>query len=106
MRLIQKTAVLATIVLAAASCSGPTPDTFGRELYEQSCAVCHGANGQGTPGRPALGPDSNAVSLTDDQIRGVMAVGPGAMPSFRRLSPEQIDSLVTYLRELQGGSDG
>lgn len=103
MRLIRLPVLLIAFLLAAASCSGPGPDTFGQELYEQSCAVCHGATGEGTAGRPAIGAGSNAVSLTDDQIRGVMAVGPGAMPSFTRLSQEQIDSLVTYLRELQRG---
>ena len=103
MKIVRLVAVLAVVVLAAASCSGPGPETFGQELYEQTCAVCHGANGEGTPGRPAVGAGSNAVTLTDDQIRGVMSVGPGAMPSFNRLSAEQIDSLVDYLRELQGG---
>jgi len=93
----------AAFVLAAASCSGPGPDTFGQELYEQTCAVCHGGTGQGTPGRPAIGAGSDAATLTDEQIRGVMSVGPGAMPSFNRLSDEQVDSLVEYLRELQDG---
>ena len=103
MRLIRLTVLLAALLLTATSCSGPGPDTFGQELYEQTCAVCHGENGEGTLGRPAIGADSEAVTRTDDQLRGVMLVGPGAMPSFRRLSDEQIDSLVTYVRELQGG---
>jgi len=88
-----------------ASCSGPSSDTFGRELYEQSCVSCHGSDGGGTPGRPAIGPGSDAVQLTDQQLRGVMEVGPGAMPSFSRLSPEQLESLVEYVRQLQAGGD-
>ena len=105
MRIIRLTAVLVAFVVAAAACSGPSPDTFGQELFEQSCAVCHGSSGEGSLTRPAIGPGSNAAeNLTDDQIRGTLSVGPGAMPSFNRLSQEQIDSLVTYLRELQGGA--
>lgn len=97
--------LLALVLLALAACGGGTPDTFGQELYEQSCAVCHGSAGEGTVGRPAIGPGSNAVELTDDQLRGVMMVGPGAMPSFSRLSAEQIDSLVAYVRELQAAAE-
>lgn len=87
------------VVLGA--CSGPSSDTVGQELYEQACAVCHGSAGQGTPGREPIGVGSGAVQLSDEQIRSVMEVGPGAMPSFRRLTDEQLDSLVLYVRQLQ-----
>lgn len=95
--------VVVAFALAVTACSGPGPDTFGQELFEQSCAGCHGVSGEGTPGRPAIGAGSDAAALTDEQLRGVINVGPGAMPSFSRLTPEQIESLVEYLRELQGG---
>lgn len=89
--------------LVVAGCSGDTSGKLGQELYEQTCAVCHGVTGAGTPGRPSIGAGSNAVQLTDEQIRGVMDVGPGAMPSFSRLTAEQLDSLVEYVRTLQAG---
>lgn len=95
--------VVAAFGVAIAACSGPGPDTFGPELYQGSCAACHGANGEGAGGRPAVGAGSDAAELTDDQLRGVIRVGPGAMPGFEnKLSDAQIDSLVEYLRELQG----
>ena len=95
-------ACTAALSAGLTACSGPGADTFGQELYEQSCAVCHGANGEGSAGRPALGAGSNAVELSDDQLRGAINVGPGAMPSFEgKLSAAQVDSLVQYLRELQ-----
>ena len=90
--------------ILATGCGGDTTDTFGQELYEQVCAVCHGGDGAGTPGRPAINAGSNAATLTDEQIRGVMQVGPGAMPAFTRFSSEQISSLVEYVRQLQGGA--
>lgn len=88
--------------LSVAGCSDPAPDTLGGELFVQTCAVCHGANGEGTTGRPPIGAGSNAATFTDEQILGVMDVGPGAMPSFSRLTSEQLESLVVYVRELQG----
>lgn len=81
-----------------AGCGGSTEGKFGQELYEQSCAGCHATDGSGGTGKP-LGADSEVVDLTDDQIAGVIRVGPGSMPSFDRLTDEQVDSLVAYIRE-------
>jgi mono/diheme cytochrome c family protein len=91
-------AVLAAAVVISA-CSGSSGLT-GRELYEQSCASCHGGLGGGGVG-PALDAGSAAESLTDEQIAGVIRVGPGSMPGFDHLTDEQIDSLVEYIRRLQ-----
>lgn len=94
-------AVLATLVVATvlAGCGG-TEGKFGAELYGESCARCHAADGSGIVG-PSLGPGSDTdVELSDEQIRNVIRVGPGVMPSFGRLSDEQIDSLVRFIRSL------
>jgi mono/diheme cytochrome c family protein len=91
-------AVLAGAVVMA-GCSGSFGLT-GRELYEQSCASCHGGLGGGGVG-PALDVGSGAASLTDEQIAGAIRVGPGSMPGFDRLTDEQIDSLVEYIRTVQ-----
>ncbi|MBT8212914.1 MAG: cytochrome c, partial [Acidimicrobiia bacterium] len=74
----------------------------GADLYGSRCASCHATEGTGGRG-PAIGVDSAAVDLTDDQIEGVIRVGPGAMPSFGRLTDEQIESLVEHIRSLQSG---
>lgn len=95
--------LIAAGAVIIAGCADDTAGKFGQELFEQTCAVCHGADASGTPGRPAIGAGSNAVQLSDEQIRGVMEVGPGVMPSFRRLTSDQIDSLIEYLRILQSG---
>lgn len=95
-------AVLFMLVLVG--CSDPTEGRFGEDLYQVGCAGCHGADLTGGIG-PALGPGSNAAQqLTDEQIAGAIAVGPGAMPGFAtRLTTDQIDSLVLYLRTEQDG---
>ena len=93
--------LLAGAALILSACSADTSGKFGQELFEQTCAVCHGDDGAGLSG-PAIGAGSDAIELTDDQIYGVMEVGPGTMPSFRRLTAEQLDSLVEYVRTLQG----
>lgn len=93
-----------TIVVAGAllaGCGGSTEGLLGEELYDKSCAGCHGSDGlRGTQ----IGAGSPTVDLTDNQISGAIAVGPGSMPGFPRLTPEQLDSLVVYIRELQAGT--
>lgn len=94
------TLLVAAIALVGISCAGsPGDDTFGAELYNVSCARCHGGDLEGGIG-PALDATSNtALVLTDDQIANVIRVGPGAMPAFGQLTDDQIASLVDYLRE-------
>ncbi len=74
--------------------------TWTTGAYKPDCAGCHAVDGSGGTGKP-LGSGSETVGLTDEQIASVIRVGPGSMPSFDRLTDEQIDSLVTYIRKLQ-----
>jgi len=94
--------IIMTVLLLTA-CAGPASDVKFVELYRVSCAGCHGADLSGGIGSP-VGPGSNsAENLTDDQLWGAIAVGPGAMPGFGgSLTAAQIDSLVDYLRSEQG----
>lgn len=93
-------ALLIALATMLSACAGTTEGLVGAELYDRSCAACHGGDGGGGSG-PALGPGSNAVQLSDDQIAGAIRVGPGTMPSFDRLTDEQVDSLVAHIRDLQ-----
>jgi mono/diheme cytochrome c family protein len=93
---------LATLIVLLVGCSGDGVDQFGGALYSSSCAHCHGSDLAGGVG-PALGAGSNATTLTDQQIKDVVRIGPGAMTSFGdRFSEEQLDSLVVFLRSEQG----
>ncbi len=88
------------VTLLLAGCSPSTEGLHGAELYEQVCAACHRSDGSGNAG-PAIGPGSGSVGLSDEQLAGVITVGPGAMPAFSRLTDEQVESLVAHIRTLQ-----
>lgn len=91
---------LALLTLVVAGCGGSDEYLVGGELYERSCAACHATDGSGGIG-PEIDAGSNThLNLSDDQIVGVIAVGPGNMPGFSRLSDEQVASLVLFVREL------
>jgi len=95
--------IACTVVMAA--CSESPDGKFGERLFGITCSGCHLDDLSGGFG-PGIGPRSNAhLNLTDEQIRGVISVGPGAMPPFGTVLDErQIDSLVLYLRSVQVGS--
>lgn len=83
----------------------PPPD--GQEVFARSCASCHGADYEGSEVRriPALGPGSNAMSMTDEQLRVQISEGGERMPSMtgRGLTHAQIDAVIVHLREVQSG---
>lgn len=91
--------------LLLAGCGRSTNDKFGQELYEISCARCHGDRGQGGLVGPAIGTSGSraALEFEDSQIFGAIEVGPGSMPGNPFLTEAQITSLVDYLRALQRG---
>ena len=89
---------LLTCLVFLSGCAAAEDDLFGKDLYDRSCAACHGIDGSGGIGNEIDGGSNTDLNLTDEQIAGVITVGPGNMPGFPRLSPEQIDSLVQYVR--------
>lgn len=91
------------LALLLAGCGRTTQGKFGVELYDISCAECHGGRGEGGRLGPPVGtPDSNAaLDLSDDQIFGAIQVGPGSMPGNPFLTDAQITSLIELLREFQ-----
>lgn len=105
MRRLLVTLAVALVVLVAA-CGESTEGKYGADLFDTACARCHGGSGEGGRG-PAIGTaDSNAaLVLTDEQIRGVIRVGPGRMPAWPELGDDQVESLVEYLRSLQAGDE-
>ena len=92
------------------SLSGKARDNAaGAQLFEQNCAVCHGADGKGnrTVGAPNL---ADAIWLyggtKEDVIAQVTNPKMGAMPAWgQRLDPVTIKMLAAYVHSLGGGED-
>jgi mono/diheme cytochrome c family protein len=79
----------------------------GAQLWSLNCAECHGKMGQGVDA-PALNAKEFLSSVTDEQIKGIIAGGiPGSeMPAWLAdyggpLTQQQIDALVAYIRAWQ-----
>ncbi|QFY06590.1 c-type cytochrome [Nonomuraea phyllanthi] len=90
---------------AAAAPPTPAPETRGRALYGQSCATCHGQNGEGSPRGPNL--ENSGAAAADFQLStGRMPLPhPGAASERRQpaFGPRDIDALTAYIASLGHG---
>jgi mono/diheme cytochrome c family protein len=73
----------------------------GRTLYARYCASCHGIDGSGGPGKAFTGRRLLESRPTPADELAVVRAGQGVMPSFgETLTPEQLDVVVRYTREV------
>lgn len=85
---------------ASAQSADDDPALFdaGQAIYQGGCAGCHGDDGMGSDtGRSLIG----IAAQQPDRLVHVTSVtdGKGGMPALgERLSPEDIDAAVTYVR--------
>ncbi|HVZ20117.1 MAG TPA: PQQ-dependent dehydrogenase, methanol/ethanol family [Vicinamibacterales bacterium] len=107
--------VLLAITVAAAQQSDTTRNPLGADpaavaagqrLYDQQCAGCHAAAGQGSDRAPALtGPLAHG-SEDGDVFHAIRDGVPGtAMTPHRELNDRETWQLVSYIRSLAGITD-
>lgn len=73
----------------------------GKQLFNGMCARCHGIDGTGDEG-PSLNHPTLTRAPTDEDLRTVIGEGipDRGMPRVRRLSSNELDQLVAYVRSL------
>jgi mono/diheme cytochrome c family protein len=82
-------------------------DDAAAKLYQGKCAACHGADGGGnTPVGKTLKVrdlrDPEVQKQTDADLTQIIAKGKDKMPAYEKsLKPEEIKSLVAFVRELK-----
>ena len=118
-RRVASAVVSAVVAVAAGDAKNPAAGdaralNVGRAAYTGSCALCHGAigNGHGRFGTSTYPPAADLLadgvrSRTDAQLFWITRNGLSftAMPAFSDVySDEQIWSIVAYLRALQAGT--
>jgi mono/diheme cytochrome c family protein len=104
----QLTRSLAIAILLGATANigfGQSVDRSAASTYKTKCVSCHGQDGRGSATGKSLNvADFHSAQVqqqSDAQLAGVIAEGRGNMPPFgTRLSKDQIDTLVKYIRTL------
>src|ERR1041385_3547046 len=106
--------VASAVVLGSGLIDSATTNAIAAEpfdaaaIYNNQCAKCHGRDGRSktTRGRLTHSRDlTNAEwqnDVSDERIFNSISNGKGKMPSFKKkLSENDINSLVTYVRQLR-----
>ena len=82
----------------------------GKAIYGSNCVACHGKEGDGKgPAAQAMRPPPTDFTVvewwkekTDDQIARMIKDGRAGTPmvSFSKLSEDELDDLVAYMKKL------
>ena len=80
----------------------------GKEIYEKTCALCHGTKGDGKgPAGAGLNPkptnfmESHGEKMTDGEHFWKITTGKGPMPSYEKdLSAEERWHVINYINTL------
>ncbi len=74
----------------------------GAQIFASRCAGCHGPEGQGYAGRPALNEGKVVAAFPDIEAQiAVVSNGRNSMPSFGgRLDEAEIEAVVRFTREV------
>jgi mono/diheme cytochrome c family protein len=105
-RMIIKTMAGALFLVTTVSLGfGQAADNSAATLYKTNCVPCHAADGRGSPtGKSLQVADFHSAKVQQQsaaQLAAVISGGRGNMPPFGdRLSKDQIDALVKYIRHL------
>ncbi len=89
------------------SLSGQSTDTSGKALFDENCAACHGAEGEGVAdlGAPALNNDLWLYGGDKETIVETIAYSrKGVMPAWGKILDEvTVKQLAVYVHSLGGG---
>jgi len=72
--------------------------------FEQTCALCHGDDAQGSDRAPALLGNRQLRRLSEADIADIIKGGRGNMPAFSSLPPADIQQLAHYVRGLNASA--
>ena len=78
--------------------------TDAAALFKSKCAMCHGPDGTGSDTGKKMGVTSykspEIQKESDAGLKNSITNGKGKMPAYKSLTPEQVDALVKYVRQL------
>lgn len=105
MRMMLLTMTLAAVGITAA---WGADAKAGQAVYDRSCKSCHGADGTANPAMVKMMKveiadlkSSEVQSMSDAQLKAVIAEGKGKMKPIRSVTGADADNVVAYIRSLK-----
>ena len=94
-------AAMFSMAAGLAAAQSFTQPARGKQLFDAQCQDCHGVNGTGDEA-PAL---NHPLGADDAALHKIIRDGlpDGRMPRVRRMTEEEVDQLVAYVRVLGRG---
>ena len=85
----------------------PVANSQSKNLFQNTCAVCHGLDGAGGEHAPPIDRGSAARSKSDSELARILRDGipTRGMPPFNSLGDLKLRSILDYLRFLQAKSE-
>jgi cytochrome c2 len=81
-------------MMSTPAIASDTPD--GAKIFKKKCAMCHKVD------KKKVGPAVKAMNQDAEMLRSVIVKGKKMMPKYSgKLSAEEIDAVVAYLKEQQ-----
>jgi mono/diheme cytochrome c family protein len=106
MKKVSQVAMIIAIAALIAGVAMPAQAEDVAALYKAKCAVCHGADGKGSPAGQKMGVKDfhspEVAKMTDAQLIESTTKGKGKMPAYEnKLTGDQIKELVKFIRSLK-----
>jgi cytochrome c6 len=100
--MMKKVIVLLAILAVAMMLTSSAWADDAAATYKAKCAMCHAADGNGTPMGVKMGvtPFKSSKSTDADMIK-ITKEGKAKMPAYKTLTDQQIGDLVKYIRTLK-----
>jgi quinoprotein glucose dehydrogenase len=75
------------------------PASTGASIYALNCASCHGTDRSGQPQGDYPSLLDIEDRMNEEELRDVIVNGSGVMPPFGHLSGDEVQSLISYLKD-------
>lgn len=81
-----------------------TSPSAGQQLFESTCAPCHGLDGRGGERAPDIATRPEVTRLSDQALLKILREGipEKGMPPFAALGPAKLSALLSFVQSLQG----
>ena len=107
MKLLFPILILAIAALPVSIAAGGGNAQSGQAVFDKSCKMCHGPQGQGNPGIakalnvtiPELG-SKEVQAKSDAELKQVVLEGKGKMKPMKTVSAGEVDDAIAFVRTL------